>query len=140
MIIMSKIFSFNDIYFVVANTKEEAKEKLRPRLDPGHQWYLGDNAENASEQGSLCVKECIFENDVFDIRKLKPIGVMWKCQVCYKQRGFKQVRFEELGDLGRGEKLDFIVKAKKVAEEWISATFKDNEIEEWCARVCFAAN
>jgi hypothetical protein len=137
---MSKIFSFNNIYFVSASTKEEAKEKLRPRLDPGHQWYLETNAENSCEQGSLSVKECAFENDVFDIRELKSIGVMWKCQVCYKQKGFRQVRFEELGDLGRGEKIDFMEKSKKVAEDWIFATFKDNEIEEWSVRVCFSAN
>jgi hypothetical protein len=140
MISMPKIFSFNNIYFVVATTKEEAKEKLRSRLDSGHQWYLNENAENSCEQGSLSVKECAFENDVFDIRELKSIGVMWKCQVSYKQRGFKQVRFEELGNLGRGNKSDFTDKAKKVAEDWIFATFKDNEIEEWCARVCFSEN
>jgi len=59
-----KLYIFNGNYAVVAGSKEEAREKLAPHLEQGHNWYLRPDAENPREQGHLTVRELKLDKDV----------------------------------------------------------------------------
>ena len=59
-----KFFIFNEIYGVAANSLDEAKKKLAPHLNEGHQWYLQPGADNPRKQGHLTIKEVPFEGEV----------------------------------------------------------------------------
>ena len=58
------LFIFNGIYAVIANTKQEAKEKLCRILPPYYKWFLKDTAECKSDQGRLIIAQKPIVDDV----------------------------------------------------------------------------
>ena len=59
-----KLFIFNGNYAVIAETKEEAKQKLAPYLKPEHKWYVSYYAEDLYSQGHLKIWEKEIIDDV----------------------------------------------------------------------------